>query len=244
MRKYTHEGINCNTFKMLFGSVSDVTIDMQLSRGLYEVDIFSYYEHTLINNLIHNLIINPILFPKIRKHLDKTYTYSSGDEKFDFMILDKYFKKIFKDNTEIIDYLSYNQKYSCRQSTCQYSIIIACYLENSKLVIGNMPFKNGEKVLHRFVQVDHNGQDYILDVTKNIIMKKKDYYEISKFEELGTICSFDLRAIYNFCLETSLCDHTAIISMFGKEILNELDNKKLIKEKNTNIPNFRGLFKE
>lgn len=244
MKKYTHEGINSNTFKLLFETKSDATIDMQLSKGLYEVDIFSYYEHTLINNLIHNLIINPICFSKIHRHLDKTYTYSSSDEQFDFMLLDKYFKKIFKDSTEITDYLSYNQKYSCRQSTCQYSIIIACYLENSKLVIGNMPCKNGEKVLHRFVQVEHNGQNYILDIAKNLIMKKDDYYRISQFEELGTIDSTDLRVIYNFCLETRLCNHTAIISMFGKEILNELDNKKLIKERNTNIPNFSGLFKE
>lgn len=244
MRKYTREGINYNTFKMLFESESNVTIDMQLSKGLYEADMFSYYEHTLINNLIHNLIINPIFFSKIHRHLDNTYTYSSNDEQFDFILLDKYFKKIFKDNTEITSYLSYNQKHSCRQSTCQYSIIIACYLENSKLVIGNMPCKNGEKVLHRFVQVEHKGQDYILDVAKNIIMKKDEYYKISKFEELGTTDSFDLRAIYNFCLETGLCNHTGIMSMFGKEILNELESKKLIKEINTNIPNFRGLFKE
>lgn len=244
MRKYTYEGINLNTFKLLFETKSDATIDMQLSEGLFKADMLSYYHHTFINNIVHSLIINRIFYPEIHRHLNNTYTYSSKDEKFDFRLLYKYLKKIFKNSPEIRDYIEFNQKYRCRQSTCSHSIIIACYLENSKLVIGNMPCKNGEKVLHRFVQVEHNGQDYILDIAKNLIMKKDDYYRISQFEELGTIDSTDLRVIYNFCLENSLCDHTAIISMFGKEILNELDNKKLIKERNTNIPNFSGLFKE
>lgn len=242
MKKYTHEGINYNTFKLLFETKSDATIDMQLSEGLYQADRLSYYQHTFINNIVYNLILNPIFYPNIHWHLNNTYTYTSKEEKFAFRLLDRYLNKIIKNNNYIKQNLLFEQKYCGRAGTCSYSIILACYLENSKLVIGNMPCKNGEKVLHRFVQVEHNGQNYILDIAKNLIMKKDDYYRISQFEELGTIDSADLRAIYNLCLETRLCDHTAIISMFGKEILNELDNKKLIKERNTNIPNFSGLF--
>lgn len=244
MKKYTCDGINFNTFKLLFETKSDATIDMQLSEGLYQADRLSYYQHTFINNIVYNLILNPIFYPNIHWHLNNTYTYTSKEEKFAFRLLDRYLNKIIKNNNYIKQNLLFEQKYCGRAGTCSYSIILACYLENSKLVIGNMPCKNGEKVLHRFVQVEHNGQDYILDIAKNLIMKKDDYYRISQFEELGTIDSTDLRVIYNFCLENSLCDHTAIISMFGKEILNELDNKKLIKERNTNIPNFSGLFKE
>ncbi|MCI9434491.1 MAG: hypothetical protein HFI86_04400 [Bacilli bacterium] len=242
MKKYTHEGINYNTFKLLFETKSEATIDMQLSEGLYQADRLSYYQHTFINNIVYNLILNPIFYPNIHWHLNNTYTYTSKEEKFAFRLLDRYLNKIIKNNNYIKENLLFEQKYCGRAGTCSYSIILACYLENSKLVIGNMPCKNGEKVLHRFVQVEHNGQNYILDIAKNLIMKKDDYYRISQFEELGTIDSTDLRAIYNFCLEARLCDHTAIISMFGKEILNELDNKKLIKERNTNIPNFSGLF--
>lgn len=242
MKKYTHEGINYNTFKLLFETKSEATIDMQLSEGLYQADRLSYYQHTFINNIVYNLILNPIFYPNIHWHLNNTYTYTSKEEKFAFRLLDRYLNKIIKNNNYIKENLLFEQKYCGRAGTCSYSIILACYLENSKLVIGNMPCKNGEKVLHRFVQVEHNGQNYILDIAKNLIMKKDDYYRISQFEELGTIDSTDLRVIYNFCLEARLCDHTAIISMFGKEILNELDNKKLIKERNTNIPNFSGLF--
>ncbi|MCI8778813.1 MAG: hypothetical protein HFI87_06665 [Bacilli bacterium] len=242
MGKYTCDGINFNTFKLLFETKSDATIDMQLSEGLYQADRLSYYQHTFINNIVYNLILNPIFYPNIHWHLNNTYTYTSKEEKFAFRLLDRYLNKIIKNNNYIKQNLLFEQKYCGRAGTCSYSIILACYLENSKLVIGNMPCKNGEKVLHRFVQVEHNGQNYILDIAKNLIMKKDDYYRISQFEELGTIDSTDLRAIYNFCLEARLCDHTAIISMFGKEILNELDNKKLIKERNTNIPNFSGLF--
>lgn len=244
MGKYTCDGINLNTFKLLFETNSDVTIDMQLSEGLYQADRLSYYQHTFINNIIYNLIFNPIFYPKIHWHLNNTYTYTSKEEKFAFRLLDRYLKKIIKNNNYIRENLLFEQKYCGRAGTCSYSIILACYLENSKLTIGNMPCKNGEKVLHRFVQVERNGEIYILDIAKNLIMKKDDYYRISKFEELGTIDSSDLRAIYNFCVENKLCNRTDIISMFGNEILNELKAKNLIKKINTSIPNLDILIQD
>lgn len=72
-------------------------------------------------------------------------------------------------------------------------------------------------------------------------MKKSEYYRISKFEELGAIESLELKAMYNFALESGICSHTGIISMFGHEILNNLEKNKLIK-KNYNLPNFNSLI--
>lgn len=241
MQKYTEEGINLNTFKLLFESNNDDTntIDMQLSKGLFEADYFTYYKHSFVNDFIHNIILNPIFFPNIRKRGNEEYTYSSSNEQFDFILLSKYFEKLFKDVPIIKKKLIENYKNACRANTCYYAIILACCLENSKLIIGNISLNNGEKSLHRFVEIKKNGEQYILDIAKNLIMKKSDYYQISKFEELGSIESRELRAIYNFALENGICDHTSIISMFGQEILNDLEKNNLIK-KNYKLPNFIG----
>lgn len=151
MQKYTQEGININTFNLLFESKTDATIDMQISKGLFEADIFTYYRHSLLNNFIHSLLLNPVFYPNISRRGNKEYTYSSDDEQFDFILLNKYFNDLFKDVPEVKRKLIENYKEACRASTCQYSIILACCIDGSKLIIGNMPLKDGRSVLHRFV---------------------------------------------------------------------------------------------
>ena len=242
MEKYTQEGINTKTFHLLFETKTDATIDMGISQGLFEADYFTYYKHTLLKDLIHTIFINPLLFPNIHKKGKKQYIYSSEDEYFEFRLLDKYFRKIFEIDPEIAKILKSNHMNMGRASTCQYSIIIACHLENSRLVIGNYPLKDGRYVLHRLVEINYNNNLYVIDVAKNLIMKKDDYYRVSHFQELGSISSEDLKCIYNFVAETQICNHSGIISMFGEEILKELDKKQLLKTKNNQIPSFRGFI--
>lgn len=243
MRNYTQEGININTFHLLFQQeINNATIDMQLSKGLFEADYFNYYRHDLWNELIHKVYINRILFPNIHKTGKNTYSYRSNEEQFDFSLLHPYFKEFFQNDPEIYQKLLSNQKKNIRVGTCQYSIVLACHLNNSKLVMGKMPQKDGSNILHRFVEVEYQDQPYVLDIAKDLIMKKEDYYQVSHFQEIGSISSSNLRAIYNFGLETNLLNHTKIISLFGNEILNDLEKKKLIKTKNTKIPNFNSFI--
>lgn len=135
-----------------------------------------------------------------------------------------------------------NHKKAARSSTCQYSIIIACMLEGSQLKMGLVPLKDGRKALHRFVVIEHEGTPYVIDIAKNIIMKKDDYYKYSRFEELSSIYSKDLIMLFNFCAENSFCNHTKIISMFGPDIIKELEKNNMIKVKNYSLPNFRYII--
>lgn len=243
MANYTREGINLNTYELLTAEATKRTpINMQLSEGLFYADWFTQYEHSIIMNLIQSLVIKPVFFKNIHWKGYKKYYYSSDTECFEFILLDKYFKEIFKDAPYIIKDLIYNQKNNLRPGTCRYSIILACFLENSRLVMGELPIKDGRSVLHRFVEIDYLDNTYVLDIAKNIIMKKDDYYNISNFRELNTIDSNDLRAIYNFCCQNRLCDHTKIISMFGNELLDDFDKNNLIKKRNLQIPDFKDIL--
>lgn len=241
MNKYTQEGININTFKMLFEVRSDLTIDQFLSRGLFEAEFFRYYVHNWRNEILYK-IINLIRFPEIHCKGWKKYRYLSKEESFDFILLEKYLKIIFKDNLELAKRLLINYKNAHNPGTCFYSIVLASYLENSYLVVGNMPSKTGESLLHRFVEVNYNGTAYILDIAKNLIIKKSDYYKISGFKEIDRLSSKDVRALYNFGNETKLCNHTGIMTFFGNEILNDLKKNKLLEKKNYSIPSFSSIL--
>lgn len=241
MAKYRFDGINEKTYELLTKSESNATIDMQLSRGLFEIDWYSHYKHNLFTDF-STFLWRWYFFPNLHRKNFKVYNYKSKEENFDFVFLHKYFKYIFGKNSEIYNILMYNYKNGLRASTCRYSIIIACYIENSIFVMGNMPVNNGESVLHRFVEVEHNGELYVIDVVKNIIMRKDDYYKVSQFQELTRIESKDLRVIYNFIMENGICDHTRIFSMFGNELLKELEEKKLLRTRNEQIPDFKGII--
>lgn len=244
--KYTtYEGMNLNTYNKLIDGPSeceDATIDMELSKGLFEVDYYSYYKHNWLNNIIHALLITPILFPRIHPHIKKPYHYKSDTEEFDFIPLHKYLKVIAVKDPYIGKKLLQNYKKAARASTCQYSIIIACMLEGSELKMGLVPLKDGRKALHRFVVIEHEGTPYVIDIAKNIIMKKDEYYKYSRFEELSSIKSEDLTMLFNFCAENSFCNHTKIISMFGPEIIKELEKNNMIKAKHYTLPNFSCLI--
>lgn len=244
--KYTSfEGMNLNTYKTLIDGPSetaDATIDMELSQGLFEIDYFSYYKHNWFNNIVHALIITPLLFPRIHPHLKKPFHYKSQTEEFDFIPLHKYLKIISIKDSYIGKKLLDNYKKAARSSTCQYSIIITCLLDESQLKMGLVPLKDGRKALHRVVVIDYKGTPYVIDVAKSIIMKKDDYYKYSQFEELSSIDSKDLTMLFNYCAHNNFCNHTKIISMFGSEIIKELEKNNMIKEKVYTLPNFRCII--
>lgn len=244
--KYTtYEGINNNTFREIIESkygMENVTIRDQASQAMFEIDYFSYYKHNWINNILHFCLITPIFYPRIKQHINKPYHYKSESDEFDFIPLHKYLKVIAVKDPDIGKLFLDNYKRAARASTCQYSIILTCMIDNSALKMGLVPLKNGKNVLHRVVVVPYNGKEYVIDIAKDIIMKKDDYYQTSGFEELSSIDSKDLTMLFNFCLENQFCNHTKLISMFGPELIRELEKNNMIKVKDYKLPNFRCLI--
>lgn len=242
MQKYTsYEGMNLNTYEALIENkqgMDDVSIADQASEAMFEIDYFSYYEHNWFSNILHFFFITPMVYPHIKQHINKPYHYKSERDEFDFIPLNKYLKVITVKDPKIGKKLIENNKLGKRASTCQYSIILTCMLDGSHFKMGLIPLKDGRKVLHRFVVIPYNDVEYVIDIAKDIIMKKDDYYRVSGFEELSSINSEDLTMLFNFCLENSFCNHTKIISMFGAELIKELEKNNMIKVKNYSLPNF------
>lgn len=75
---------------------------MQTSQGLFYADWFTQYDHSLIANIIHGILTKPIFFKNIHWKGYKKYYYSSADEQFEFILLEKYYRNIFKDAPYII----------------------------------------------------------------------------------------------------------------------------------------------
>lgn len=58
-------------------------------------------------------------------------------------------------------------------------------IEGSKIVTGYITIGN-KRVLHSVVEYEHDGRDIILDWTRNLVITKKQYKELTKFVELSS----------------------------------------------------------
>lgn len=85
------------------------------------------------------------------------------------------------------------------------------------------------KVLHSVLEYKFKNKFYIIDYTKNIIMPKEQYIELTKFKEIERISDLeyieDLGRIYNF---PHLTDKVYVT--FQKELIRELKSKALFED--------------
>ncbi|MBQ8681655.1 MAG: hypothetical protein IJ509_01950 [Bacilli bacterium] len=119
------------------------------------------------------------------------------------------------------------------------SMIIASNIENSYFVTGLVAYEDGTTHLHSYVEYN----DYIIDYTKNLIIKKDVYTKLLKVKELNRINSQDIDYIYNLLLENGILNTDRYMATFGTEIVTNLEkNKKLLKRPLKNKTDFSCLF--
>lgn len=243
--KYTNHGVNKETYKLLFDEKEEYK--KECSNEIYTIEMSSCYDRKIyyqLLNLIKMLIdmyYRGVNYFNIHKNIfEKGYTFKNDNIKFKFDYLEKYLKRILKNEDsyvrkELICYLKHNLRYG----SCFYtSMIISENIDNSYFVTGLIPFKDGTTHLHSFVEYGN----YVIDYTKNLIVSKEIYYKLLRVKELQRIPSESISEIYNTLLENRILNTARYIATFGNDIINDLNKNAQLVKKVSGKADFTCLF--
>lgn len=231
--KYDKSGINKNTYEILFSDNDNIPENERQSiKDLYVITIIQMYTKFREKSIFSKLLKiyfekkNKVDFSKIKfNEKTKEYEYEFQGEVYTFDKLSNIFdsKKIKK---ELESDKRYNQ---CHDKSLKLSLCIP----ESYIVTGYI--KEGEgKYLHSILEMGNENNKYAIDYTKNLIMPKKQYVKLTRFEELERISDMeylqDLQKIYNIP-EINVKVYTA----FRKELIKDLEKNNFIFEKDESI---------
>lgn len=222
MNKYTNEGINNNTFDLLFcnvenlpeeewGSLEDISLF-----GLISTFTLRERDASLVSRLKSiGFDINDITYD------EENACYKYLDEKYNipFEMISDYI-----DNEYIKDELTSEKRFgNCHTM----STIFAYSIENSMVVTGYIKALD-QLVLHSIIEYSKDDETYVIDWTRNVKMLKSDYERLTGFTELarfnGDVCYNDLGYL------ESLNINSKSYVCFRDEIINDIKkNKRLFK---------------
>lgn len=231
--KYNKYGINKNTYDLLFNEKEE--FKKECSKELMTIELFLSNPKTInrrtflwLERLL-DMYFDKINYFNIRKKLlGKGYIYQDKNIKFEFNKLEKYLTKILKDEDSYVKKeLNFLMKYNLIKGNCYaMNMIIASNIKDSYLVTSLLTYEDSTTHLHSYVEY----KDYVIDYTKNLIIKKFAYDKLLKVTELGKIKSEDIPYIYNLTSENKILNTTRYMATFGNEIVKDLDkNKQLLK---------------
>lgn len=220
----------------------------ECSKEIRTIEFSSMHEKRFILKLYYPLtkllrmFQYEVNFFNIRKKIfTKGYVFKNKDTKFEFDYLEKYLRKVLKDEDPYVrKVLLSMMKNNFRYGSC-YSVnmILSHNIRDSYLVTGLIPLEDG--TLHKHAYVEY--KDYVIDFTKNLIIKKDKYYEFLKVQELGKIKSENIIMIYNLLLENGILNTDRYMATFGDEIVKDLlKNKELLKMPDSDNPEFSVLY--
>ena len=226
--KYYKNGINKNTYDMLFPKFYDTekeeVADEEASLIIELIDIYTLTEQKeLFTDLVKKTFDEKygINFSNIKYNKEKRqYEYEIKGKIYTFNEL--------SDMTDIEEFkkeLKTDKRYDkCHTRTLELSFGIP----ESNIVTGYEVIKDA-KVLHSVLEYKFKKKFYIIDYTKNIIMPKEQYIKLTKFKEIERISDLeyieDLGRIYNF---PHLTDKVYVT--FQKELIRELKSKALFED--------------
>ena len=254
--KYYKNGINKNTYDMLFPDFYNIKkeeiADEETSLIIELIDIYTLTEQ------------KELFIDLVKKTFDEQYginysniKYNKETKQYEYEIKGKiYTFNELSDMTDIEE-LKKELKTDKRYHKCHTRTLgLAFGIPESNIVTGYEVIENA-KVLHSVLEYKYKNKFYIIDYTKNIIMPKEQYIELTKFKEIERISDLeyieDLGKIYNF---PDLTDKVYVT--FQKELIRELECKGLFaddeiskkeiqelkEEKMRQIENYKELNKE
>jgi len=133
---------------------------------------------------------------------------------------------------------------------------LAFGIPESNIVTGYEVIENA-KVLHSVLEYKYKNKFYIIDYTKNIIMPKEQYIELTKFkeierisdleyiEDLGKICNFpDLTDKVYVTFKKELIRELECKGLFADDEISKKEIQELKEEKMRQIENYKELNEE
>ena len=179
-----NDGINHNTYNLLFSDYYNLSKEEQ---GNYEnvvayatIDCFTKLKGKKIFTKLLTIFYKNSMIDLERITFNKEigqYEYKNND----LVIFFNKFSNCF-DNEKIIKELTSNKRYG----ECHVKAIeISPSIENSKILTGYITIGN-KKVLHSVIECEHDEKNIVLDWTRNLMITKEQYVELTKFVELSS----------------------------------------------------------
>lgn len=223
--KYYKNGINKNTYDMLFPDFYNVKkeeiADEETSLIIELIDAYTLTEQ------------KKLFIDLVKKTFDEQYginysniKYNKETKQYEYEIKGKiYTFNELSDMTDIEE-LKKELKTDKRYHKCHTRTLgLAFGIPESNIVTGYEVIENA-KVLHSILEYKYKNKFYIIDYTKNIIMPREQYIELTKFKEIERISDLeyieDLGKICNFPYLTD-----KVYVTFKKELIRELECKGL-----------------
>lgn len=179
------DGINNNTYKLLFGDYKNLpqdesgTYDNMIAWAtiskftrLQEKKIFTKLLNVVFKN-ISDIDLNNIKYNEETKQ----YEYKNKDLTITFDKLSSHFG-----NADLKKELTSNERYRKCHSR---AITISPSIKGSRIVTGYITIGNN-KFLHSVIELEHKGEVFVLDWTRNMQISKKQYVELTNFVELAS----------------------------------------------------------
>ena len=223
--KYNEDGINKNTYELLFKEgKNDRDIDEKEEKRKYILSLIEQYtklrEKSIFGTLLKKYLnIKNLDFSKI--------VYNKEKQEYEFEYLGEIytFNKIsnFYRDKKMKRELESGERYGkCHEESIYFSMLNkGCYILTG--YINN----NGGTYLHSVIETK-DGK--ILDWTKNLIMSKKEYFNLTDFKTLEKISGEKMIEIFVRLPVGKV--NGRVLTIFGNEVLEDMKKNPNIFETN------------
>ena len=206
------DGINNNTYNLLFSDVFYNVDDEYLNDTAVIIENF-----TMLNEIDRLIVLTQ---SDMFKYKNKTYTYNDGEEEYTFSLLEDLFGD---DETKRI--LHSPERYG----SCHHASVGMCLNlphKNSKILTGYINYSDC-RILHSVYYYEEDGMEIIYDYTKNIMMRKDDYFRLTNFKLINEIEREKLIEDKNFICNSNISVKAYMV--FRDEMMRDIKkNEKVL----------------
>lgn len=188
------------------------------SGNKYPNDICSLILFTLQSKKQRDIITKVNISKNIKKGSNENeYIFIHNEKQYPFSVFsDQELQKIDK------NWLTSKKRVS-KDLLRTLKLCCSMDLVNPRVAIGDSIFSYYTSL----IIFEDKGIDKIIDYGRNIIMNKKDYYELFNFCQFNIVDKYDLYNIYFILKNTGCFEYIYEYLIFSKEILNELAQKEI-----------------
>lgn len=221
--KYNEDGINKNTYELLFKEgKNDRDIDEKEEKRYYILSLIEQYTK-LREKSIFGILLKKYLNIKNLDFSKIVYNKEKQEYEFEYLGEIYTFNKIsnFYGDKKMKGELESGERYrKCHEESIYFSMLNkGCYILTG--YINN----NGGTYLHSVIETK-DGK--ILDWTKNLIMSKKEYFNLTDFKALEKISGEEMIEIFIRLPVGKV--NGKVLTVFGNEVLEDMKKNPAIFE--------------
>ena len=224
--KYDSDGINLNTKNILVNDPGEIVeVYKDNSKILREIEIYLLMTHknlskSHLTKLLKNIVMNNVHYNKKKKNHE--YLLDNG-EIISFDLLSDHIIEAPKDLINELKTLN-------RKGNCHLKAVELCNSFENSIVQTGIITIGKVQYLHSVIQFkDENGNDIIIDYTRDLWIDKSEYIKLFNFEILSSIKSDDIFEDAKLLKELSPFSLKVYLT-FRDELMKDINKNKFIFE--------------